>query len=430
MQRSVEELTPTKRRFTIEVPAEVLEDKILEALNNLRQSVKTPGFRPGKTPISLLDKRFGKDVESEVLEKVIPDYYMKAIQEEDIVPVTPPVFENYDFKRKSPLTMIFTIEIRPEIKDITYEGLSVEDEPLEVTEDELDNALQRLQVDKSSYEKVEDEVREEDLVMVDYEIVQEDQKVSNQFIKIGSDIIPADLSNTLKGKSAEDTFDVTTTFPEEFMNKNMKGKTLTLKGTVNEVKRLSEPELNDQFAKELGYEDVNNLKEAMKESIIKAKEDILKNRQISDLLEQMMGEHEFSVPEGLLESELNKIVSDETRRNPEADIGKLKEEKREDAIKNVKINLLLDVISEREKITVSDEEIKMRVAELSQSMYMTPENFVELYLPNENAFLLFKRNVIRQKVTEFILAKASKVRDKEEETHKEPASRKDEKGDE
>lgn len=409
MQKTVEDINPTKKRFTVEIPADVLEERINNALREYGKSARLPGFRPGKVPLSLLDKRFGKDAESEVLERVIPEYYLKAVKEENITPVTPPVFEEYDFKRKTPFKMTFTIEVRPEIQEIRYEGLKIKDEKIEATDEDVENTLQRLRLEKSSYEKVDGPIEENDLVVVDYRITEEDKEVKDQFIKVGSDIIPEEISRELLGKKQADSFEVTAPFPENYVNKNFSGKTLTLKGTINEVKRLNEAELNDRFAKDLGYKDLTELRTAVKESVIKAKEELLQNRQKGEIIEQLLKEHRFSIPEGLLETEINAINNEEKRKNPEVDPDAIKDESREKATRNVKLNLILDAVADRQEIFISDEELKKKILELSNSMYITPENFMKMYLPDENAYYYFRQNIIREKTIDYIYERAVSV---------------------
>ena len=415
MQKTVEDINPTKKRFTVEVPADVLEQRITDALRNIGRNVKIPGFRPGKAPLSLLDKRFGREVESDVLEKVIPEYYLKAIKEENVTPVSPPVFESYDFKRREPLKMTFTVEIRPEIKDIRYEGIEVTDEEIEVSEEDIEETLERLKLEKSTYEPVEGEIEDDDLVMVDYEVVEEEKKVENQFIKVGSDILPEAISQTLRGKKKGEQFEVTTDFPEDFANKNFAGKTLTLKGTIKEVKRLRVATIDDEFAKDLGYENTEKLREAVKESIEKAKKELLENKQKGEIIDKLLEIHQIEVPEGLFQEELNMLVRGEKQNNPDADEEKLKEELKEKAERNVKLNLLLDTIADREGIDVTTDEVKQKIAEISNSMYITPEHFMKLYLPNEEAQFMFRQNLVREKTLDFIYSKSVKVKKTETE---------------
>jgi len=415
MQKTVEDINPTKKRFIIEVPADVLEKRITDALRNIGRNVKIPGFRPGKAPLSLLDKRFGREVETDVLEKIIPEYYMKAIKEENVTPVSPPVFENYDFKRREPLKMTFTVEIRPEIKDIKYDAIEVTDEDIVFTEEDVEETIERIKLEKSTYEQVKEQIQDDDLVMVDYEVVEEEKKVENQFIKIGSEVLPEAISDALRGKKKGDAFEVTTEFPEDFANKNFAGKTLTLKGTIKEVKRLKLATLDDEFAKDLGYENTEKLREAVKESIEKAKRELLENKQKGEIIDKLLQMHEIEVPEGLFQEELNMLINGEKQNKPDVDEEKLREELKEKAERNVKLNLLLDTIAEKEGIDITMDEIKQRIAELSSSMYITPDHFMKLYLPNEEAQYMFRQNLAREKTLDFIFSKSVKVKKTETE---------------
>lgn len=410
MQKTVEDINPTKKRFTVEIPAELIEERITDRLKQYGRSVKIPGFRPGKAPLSLLNRKFGKDAETEVLERVIPEYYFKAIQDEKVVPVAPPQFEDYNFERHTPFRMTFTVEIRPDIPDLTYEGIEVTDEEVDVTEEEVENTLDRLRIEKSSYEKVDDEIKEDDLVVVDYRIVEEEQEVKDQFIKVGSDMLPRDISDALLGKKVDDTFSVKTTFPEDFPNDNLKGKTLTLEGTIKESKRLREAELNEEFAKDLGFDTVEDLRKQVKESIIKAKKELIVNRQKGEIIKHLVETHDFEIPEGLLKNEISLIENEEKRKNPEVDLEKMKDEITERATKAVKLNLLLDTIAEKENVQVSDEELRGKILEYSQNFYMSPEDFMKMYLPDEDSIFMFRQNLLREKAIDLVHEKSVKVK--------------------
>jgi trigger factor len=431
MQKTVEDINPTKKRFIIEVPADVMENKMVEALRKIGRNTRLPGFRPGKAPISLIYKKYGKDVEAEVFERAVAENYLKAIKEEDVVPIAAPVFEKNEFKRNSPLRMTFTIEIRPEIGELRYEGYVVPDEDIDVTDEEIENTMNHLLAEKSRYDKTDDKIADDDLVIVDYEIVEEEQKVNDQFITVGSEIMPPDISDALRGKKSGDQFEVNTTFPENFMNKNLSGKNLTLKGLIKEVKRIKRPDLNDDFAKDLGYENVEKLREGVRESIKRAKEDALKSRQKFEIVEQLVKNHDFHIPEGLLKEELDMLVAQEKSKERDADEDKLREDLRDKAVRNVKTNLLLDVIAEKENVNVTDDEVKMRIITMANSMYMSPENFVQQYLQSDGALNALRQNMVREKTVDLILQKA--VKEKEsgaEKTEEEETAQSDTKGEE
>ncbi|HDO36569.1 MAG TPA: hypothetical protein ENH07_09815, partial [Nitrospirae bacterium] len=151
------------------------------------------------------------------------------------------------------------------------------------------------------------------------------------------------------------------------------------------------------------------LRTAVKESVIKAKEELLQNRQKGEIIEQLLKEHRFSIPEGLLETEINAINNEEKRKNPEVDPDAIKDESREKATRNVKLNLILDAVADRQEIFISDEELKKKILELSNSMYITPENFMKMYLPDENAYYYFRQNIIREKTIDYIYERAVSV---------------------
>jgi len=222
--------------------------------------------------------------------------------------------------------MTFTVEFLPEIKDLKYEGYTVKEETVDVTDEEVEETTKRLLTEKATYEVVDDTISDGDLVVVDYEIVEEDQKVTGQFIKIGSDIIPPEISEALKGRKSGEPFEVSAAFPDDYVNKNFCGKTLTLKGTINEVKRLKKADLNDEFAKDLGYDDLEKLKEAVRESLENLKKEMSENRQKAELIEQLVKDNDFDIPESLLESELNALVAEEKKKDSELDVEKARED--------------------------------------------------------------------------------------------------------
>ncbi len=406
MQKTVEEINPTKRRFTVEVPADVLEERIIQRLRSIGRTAKIPGFRPGKAPLSLLERRFGKDVEAEVVERVISEYYLRAVREEDVIPAAAPVFEHYDFKRKAPFRMTFTLEVYPEVKDLRYEGYTIEDEEIEVTEEDVERALSRIQLEKSSFETVEDGVADDDLVTVDYEIIEEGEKVENQYIKVGSEIIPAEISDALRGKRVGEAFEATATFPQEYPNRKMGGRTLTFKGTIKEVKRLKKAELNDDLARDLGYEDTEGLREAVRETIARAKRELLEERQKGELVRELVRRHDLEVPEGLLKPELRALLEDEKRKNPDVDVEKAMEELRGRAVDNVKANMLLDMIAVKEKVEVSEEELMRKISELARGMYLDPESFMNLYMQREGSIDALRQSMMREKAVEVMFRKA------------------------
>lgn len=147
MLKTVEDISTTKKRLKIEIASDTIESEIKDSLEKVRQRAKIPGFRPGKAPLSLIEKRFGKEIEAEVLEKVIPEKYNAALREASLSPVgMPELEEKFEFKRNTPLNLSFIIEVLPKIENLDYENIKVKDIPFSVEETDIDKTLTRLRI--------------------------------------------------------------------------------------------------------------------------------------------------------------------------------------------------------------------------------------------------------------------------------------------
>ena len=227
MLKAVEDLSTTKKRLKIEIPSEAIEKKIKNSLEKARQKAKTPGFRPGKTPMNIIEKHYGKSAEAEALEEVIPEFYDSALKEAAIVPVTRPEIEGgVNFERNNPLSLSFTLEIRPKIENLKYEGIKTKDIPVTVSDEEVENALKRLQEGKATYEAADKAIEAGDLLTIDYEMKYDDQTTTakDQVFMVGFTGLPKEISESLTGKKAGDVAEVEAQFPQDFHAKAIAGK--------------------------------------------------------------------------------------------------------------------------------------------------------------------------------------------------------------
>jgi len=204
--KSCEEISTTKKRLTIEIPANVVEAEIQKGLQEAQKKANIPGFRSGKAPLTIIEKRYGKSVESEVLEKIVPDHYIQAVKEADIKPVSRPEMEDaIDFKRNSSLSMTFTVEVRPKIEGLEYEGIPVKEVPIEITDSEVDDIIKNVAEEKGTFETIDDAVASGDLVTVDY-TTEDGVETKDAVIKVGSGPYPKEFFDALIGKKKGDGF--------------------------------------------------------------------------------------------------------------------------------------------------------------------------------------------------------------------------------
>ncbi len=428
MTTAVEDITSTKKRLKIEIPADTIEKEYRESLDKMRQRAKIPGFRPGKAPLNLIEKRFGDDIKSDIIDRLVPQYYSKTMKEAELVPVTLPKFESeVELKRNEPLSFSLTVEVRPAIADLNYTGLKVDDVEAEVEDKEIEETIKGLQEGRAMYEVVDREIREDDLIVIDYVKFdptgeKELSSAKDQVMNLGNRIAPKGILEELLGKKKGDVVDIALPSVEEGEVSEDAAAGNRLEITIKEVKEKSLPAIDDELARDFGHENLESLRERVKEGLLKAKKDKAAGQQKEKLLETLLETYEFDIPESLLDRELESLVVNEklSRKKskelvtPEAetpeDDSKLFEELRPKAIRNVKTAMLLDVIAEKENITASEEELRTRIGLLARHFQTTPENVINLFVTKDGSLDNLRRQVRDEKVMDLILAKAEVVK--------------------
>lgn len=436
MLKAVEDINQTKKRLRIEIPSDLIEREIKNSLEKLRHTVKIPGFRPGKAPVNLIEKRFGKQVEAEVLEKVVPEQLGNAIREAAIDPVTMPVLEEeFDYKRNNPLAFAVTLEVKPKIENLAYENITVKDIPVTVEESDVEDALKALQNEKAVFEVADKVVEMDDFISFEYvdsEIAggEDISSVKETISKMGNEIFPPDIMEKVIGKQKGDIIEFTTTFAAT-ASKELAGRTAQIKVKISEVKKKTLPEIDDEFAKDLGYETMTDLREKAREKIYAAKTEHIRKIQKAEIVRKLVESSTFEVPESLVGKEIEAImmhksisgskedsvsqnsVSDtfepvssgqEAEKNKEEDP---QAELRSKAVRNVQAHFILDTIGRKEGIVVSDNEVDERIASLAQKLSATPESVRNYYLYREGSLDGLKHSIMEDKVMDALLAKAT-----------------------
>lgn len=436
MLKAVEDINQTKKRLRIEIASDLIEREIKNSLEKLRHTVKIPGFRPGKAPVNLIEKRFGKQVEAEVLEKVVPEQLGNAIREAAIDPVTMPVLEEeFDYKRNNPLAFAVTLEVKPKIENLAYENITVKDIPVNVEESDVEDALKALQNKKAVFEVADKVVEMDDFVSFEYvdsEIAggEDISLVKETISKMGNEIFPPDIMEKVIGKQKGDIIEFTTTFAAT-ASKELAGRTAQIKVKISEVKKKTLPEIDNEFAKDLGYETMTDLREKAREKIYAAKTEHIRKIQKAEIIRKLVESSTFEVPESLVGKEIEAIMmhksisgskEDSVSENSVSDtfepvssgqdMEKNKEEDpqaelRSKAVRNVQAHFILDTIGQKEGIIVSDNEVDERIASLAQKLSATPESVRNYYLYREGSLDGLKHSIMEDKVMDALLAKAT-----------------------
>ncbi|MDH4230470.1 MAG: trigger factor [Nitrospirota bacterium] len=432
MSITVEDISGTKKRLKIEIPVDIVQKEYAASVGSVRQRAKIPGFRPGHAPVSIIEKRFGSDIKSDIIDRLVPDYYSKALKEANLVPVTLPKFDSsLEFNKDEPLSFSLTVEVRPDVGELRYTGMKVDEIESSVEDKEIEDTLTGLQDERAMYDVVDRPVRENDLIVIDYVKFdptgeKELASAKDQVMNLGNNLTPQGILDELVGKKKGDIADITLPAFEGGEVKEGEGGGDRIRVTIKEVKEKKLPEIDDEFAKDFGHDSLDALREKIKQGILTAKKDNAAKQQKAKLLDLLVENHEMEVPESLLERELENLVVNEKASQKKSggltseaeqeksaasgDDTEILERLRPKAIKNVKATMLLDMIAEKEGVTVTEDEIKSRIAILARHFQTTPENVINLFVTKDGSLENFKHTIQDEKVMELVLSKADVVK--------------------
>lgn len=425
MDLAIEDINTTKKRLRVEIPADVIEREIGLSLQKLKQKAKIPGFRQGMAPMNLLEKRFGKEVEAEVLDKVIPEYFGKALKEADIEPVTFPVIdEKIGFERNKPLNLSFTIEILPKIGEIHYENITIKEVPVVVNESDVDEYVESLRQSRAVFEVADKAIDVDDLVsfdFVDCAIKGEEPShpsIKKQVSQMGNEILPLDIMDKVLGKKKGDLIEFATTFDERCKSKELIGKTVDITLKISEIKKKNLPVVDDSFAKDLGFDNMSEMRDKVQERLRAIKKEHVGRLHKAKIINQIIEPHNFDVPETLLKKEIESLAMQESMSQKETpgevsskdsaqkDTETLQAEMEQKALRNVRASIILNAIGEKEGVTVSDDELNERITLLAQRLSASPEAVRNFYSHKEGSLDGLRHSIFEDKVLDLLLSKA------------------------
>jgi len=414
--------------LTFEVPAEEFETALDKAFVKVVKTVQVPGFRKGKMPRAMFEKRFGvESLYQDAVDIVLPDAYVKAVEESGIDPIDQPSIDIKEIERGKALVFTADVTVKPEVKLGDYKGLEVEELEVAVTDEDVDNELQQLRERHAELVvKEEGAVEEGDTVVMDFEGFLDGEafeggKGENHSLEIGSGQFIPGFEEKLVGKEAGVETEIQVTFPEDYHAEELAGKEATFKVTIHEIKSKELPELDDEFAKDVDdeVETLDALKTKKREQLESEKKQNADNAKREELINKATDNAEVEVPEVMVDSELDRMMREfEQRLQMQGmtldlyyqfsgqDENALKEQMREDAGKRVKTNLTLEAIVKAENLDVSDEDVNAEL-ETMAGMYGTDkEQLKQMLGGNLDAI---KEDLLFRKAIDFLVENSKTV---------------------
>ncbi|MGM0501782.1 MAG: trigger factor [Bacillota bacterium] len=423
MKVNKEVIEENKVRLNVELDEERVEEALDEAYKKVVKKVDIDGFRKGKVPRSLLEKRYGEEVlHKDALDILIQQGYYEAVQEADIEPIAQPDITDAYIEGGEAATFIAEVEVKPEVELGDYKDLEIEQEEIEVEDEQIEQELETRRQNHAQLVAVDREVVEEgDFVTIDYEgsvdgETFEGGSAEDYNLEIGSESFIPGFEEQLIGAEVGTETTIEVTFPEEYHADDLAGEEAEFKVKIKDIKKKEVPELDSEFAKDLGFDNLDELKEDIKNDLAEEAQSQAERNYENKLVEAVVENTEVDIPETMIEEEIDNMMEGQKQQMQQQgfdfdqylemagmDEEGLRENFSEQAADRVKSNLILEAIAEEEGIEIADEEIDEKVEEIakSQGQDQDPEQ-IKAFLQMQGQLEQLKDGLKMEKTLEFL----------------------------
>ena len=406
-----------KRTIEIAIPVEEVEKETGRAVAELSGRVRLPGFRPGKVPASIVQSRFAADIRQKVVETLVPRFFQKRAEEDNLRLVGTPDITDIHFHPGEPLKFKAQFEVAPEIELKDYAGLSVPYSDPEVTEEDVAARLEELRQQKADYVNIDPRpVEDGDHAVVHLNRLDGTaQKQDEVMLAVGGEDTLAAFSENVRGMTPGEEKEFDVPYPEEHGDAALAGKTIRFKLQLKGIRRKELRDLNDEFARDLGdFQSVEELRAEVRKSILREKEFLEQQAAKNKLVEKLVESHDFPVPEAFIDRQIEIQLGQYFAargvdpRTVQVDWEKLKESQRTRAAFEVKASLILDRIGDRESIEATVDEVDREVQRIARQ---EKENVVAVRrrLEKEGALRRIANHIRTEKVLGFLFERARKT---------------------
>jgi len=441
---TVENLAPCKKLMRVELEAQKVDETFDSVTKEFQREASLPGFRPGKAPREMVLRKYAKDIEDEVKRKLISDSYKKAIDEQKLDVLGYPDIEEIQFSRGQPLQFAATMETAPEFELPEYKGMPVKIEERNVTDEDVERALDALRQPRASFQTVQRPIQTGDIAVVNYtgtcegkpitEIAPTAQGLTEQknfWIDVPSKSFIPGFSEQLIGAKAGEKRTVTVDFPADFVTPQLAGKKGVYEVEVVEVKEKVLPPIDDEFAKSYEAENLEKLRAGVRRDL-ENELSFKQNKGIrAQLVRSLLDRVNFELPEISVTRETRNVVYDIVQENAKRGVSRDVIEQQKEQIysaatnsakERVKVAFLLQKIAEKEEVKVSQEEIGQRIQTMAGMYQIPPEKFAK-DLQARNGLIEIYDQIMNEKVLAFLQqnARIEKIAPAEQSSPQTPA---------
>jgi len=411
------------RELEVTVPAGDIDKHVESRLKEVGKTIKLPGFRPGKVPLAILKKRYGRAVMGEVLEQAVNESSAKALEDKKLRPAAQPKIEVVgEFDEGKDLTFKMEVETLPEFEVMDLKGLKLEKPVAKVEKKTIDETLERIASQNKTGKPVEEDrpSKKGDILVIDFHGKTKDDGVEHpgmhahgSRLELGAGQFIPGFEDQLTGKKAGEKVEVEVKFPEDYGATELAGREAVFDVDIQAIEEATEAKIDDDFAKQLGFDDEKALRDAV-EHQIKSDYDshsrLKMKRQLLDVLDE---KHKFDVPAGMLNAEYENILQQmeqERKSNPEMAEENISDEEKEElkqiAERRVKLGLILSDIGNNNGVTISDQELQRAVIAEAQKYPGQEKMVFDFFQKNRQALEGLRAPLFEDKVVDLLFDKA------------------------
>jgi trigger factor len=417
------QLNPCLREIAVEVPTETVEQEMQSLMQKYQKLARLPGFRKGHVPASVIRQRFAEELRSDLIEELVPKFFRKEAEQQHLEPVSSPRVTDIKFSEGEPLRFKASFEVMPPIEVSGYQDLRAEKADVKVSDEDVETELNNLREQRAKFTTIEgSKLAEGDYAEVAFSGMPNEEgakpiTVDDVLVEVGGANTVREFSQNLRGLSTgeERRFDVT--YPQDFNDQRLAGKTVTYNLKVKAVKQKELPPLDDEFAKALGdFESVAALRSRVREELESQKKRRAEHEAKDKLILALVEKNQFPVPEALVERQvdvrlergLRALAAQGLRAEDmkKMDLPRLRAGQREAALNEVKASLILEKIAEAEKIEVGDQELNQEIETLAAQLRQTPEA-VRARLTREGALDRIRNRIRNEKALDFLYRRSA-----------------------
>ncbi len=416
MQVSVETVSTLERRVKVVVPAAKIEQDVQARIVKAARTIRMDGFRPGKVPMSLVQKRFGDSIRQEALGEIIRDSFYEAVTQQGINPAGFPSIEEVSDKAGEDMTFTALVEVYPELVLNSFADIKVERPVVDIGEADLDEMIENLRKQRATFEDSSDAAADGDKVTLDFagSIDGEafDGGTSTNFeLALGSGRMIPGFEAGIVGIKAGEVRDINVTFPADYQAENLRDKAAVFKITAHKVSKAVLPELNDEFLTAFGVKDggVEKFREDVRKNMTRELKQAVKNKVKTQVMDALLANNTVEAPKALVGNEINRqreAMFKQFGGNAKIDPNMLPDDLfREQAQRSVALGLLISQIIKDKAVEVDQARVKAVIEEVAES-YETPEEVVSYYYGNREQLAQVEAMVLEDQVVDTVLAQA------------------------